>query len=134
MNFTVTATNLGRELRVPEAIDDVIVDHADSLHVRIDSRGAHETEAAKLEVFAERIGLRRGCWYLAHGFPLILPRPAFYKSPAVCIETSELFLNCEKCPRVPNRRLDFHAIPDDLRIQRKRLNAFGGVSCHFRRI
>jgi hypothetical protein len=46
------------DLAVAEAADQVIVHHADGLHVRVDDRRADEGEAALLEILAERVGFR----------------------------------------------------------------------------
>src|SRR5438874_5985023 len=46
-----------RNLAIPEAIDQVVVDHADRLHMRVDDCGTDEAESAALEVLAEGIGL-----------------------------------------------------------------------------
>ena len=44
---------------VPKARHQVVVDHADGLHVGVDDRAADELEAALLEVFAQRVGFLR---------------------------------------------------------------------------
>ena len=44
------------ELAIPEAVDEVIVDHADGLHVCVEDRRANEVEAALPEFFAEGVG------------------------------------------------------------------------------
>lgn len=41
-----------RDRLVPEAGDEVVVDHADGLHVSVDDGAADEFEAAPLEVLA----------------------------------------------------------------------------------
>ena len=43
-------------LSIPETVDEVIVHHPDSLHVRINDRRADEAESPNFEILAERIG------------------------------------------------------------------------------
>ena len=43
-------------LSIPVTADEVIVHHADRLHVRIDHRRTDEAESAVLEILAERVG------------------------------------------------------------------------------
>ena len=45
-----------QNLSITETVDEVIVHHADRLHVRINDRGADEAESPALEILAERIG------------------------------------------------------------------------------
>src|SRR6202171_5163126 len=54
--------------------------------------------------------------------------------PAIGIKTPELFLNCEKRPRVAYRSFDFHPVPNDCRIQCELLNSFLGIPRHSPRI
>jgi hypothetical protein len=42
-------------LSVAEAPDQMVVDHAGSLHVRVNNGRAYKLEAALLEVFAETV-------------------------------------------------------------------------------
>lgn len=44
------------DLPITETIDEVIVYHADRLHVGIHHRRTNETESAMLKILAERIG------------------------------------------------------------------------------
>jgi len=41
-------------MRVPEAIDDVVIDHPHRLHERVDDRRSHEAESAPAQLLAER--------------------------------------------------------------------------------
>src|SRR5258705_3254764 len=50
---------------ISETVDQVIVHHADRLHVRVDHGGSDEAEAAPLEGLAELVGLVRRGWDLA---------------------------------------------------------------------
>src|SRR5690242_6939424 len=44
-------------LGIAEAVDQMVVDHADRLHVGVDDRRSDKAEAALLQVLAERVGL-----------------------------------------------------------------------------
>ena len=44
-------------LSISETADEVVVHHADRLHVRIDDGRTDEAESAPLEILAERVGL-----------------------------------------------------------------------------
>ena len=68
---------------ISEAVDEVIVHHADCLHVRVDDGGTDEAESAALEILAERVGLGGGCWNLSRRLPVIKLRPPPDKMPAV---------------------------------------------------
>src|SRR5262249_54882637 len=48
------------QLPVTETVHEVVVDHADCLHVGVDDRRADEAEAPALQVLAERVGFRGG--------------------------------------------------------------------------
>ena len=65
--FARPPPNLGGELVSPsgyldagpiaKAVDQMIVDHAHGLHMRVDDRGADEAESTPLQIFTELIGL-----------------------------------------------------------------------------
>ena len=44
-------------LGIAEAVHQMVVDHADRLHVGVDDRRSDKAEAALLQVLAERVGL-----------------------------------------------------------------------------
>src|SRR6266481_3876754 len=47
------------DLPAPETADEVVVDHPGRLHERVADRRAHEGEAARLEIPAQRVRDRR---------------------------------------------------------------------------
>jgi hypothetical protein len=112
----------------------VIVDHPDRLHVRVDDGRADERESTPLQVLAEGVGFGRGCRDLPHRLPAILPGAASDESPAVRVEASEFFLDCEKRLCVTHRSLDLHAVSNDRRVGHELLNAFVGEPRHSGRI
>src|SRR5262249_37987183 len=93
--------------------------------------GTHEAETAVFEVLTERIGFGGGGGNLLHDFPAVHFGLSADKAPRIRIKTSELLLNCEKCPRVAYGRLDFLPVSNDAGIQQQLLNPFFGVSRHF---
>src|SRR6266446_3972743 len=92
---------------ISEAVDEVIVDHPDCLHVCMDNGGTHKTESALFQVFAEQFGFAGGHRDLLHDFPAVQFGFSTDKAPRVCIETVELLLNFEKRPRVAHSGLNF---------------------------
>src|SRR5258706_9013477 len=84
------------DVAVSKPVDQVIVDHADRLHVRVDHCRSDEAEPAALEIAAECVRLGGRCGNLAQRAPSILPGPALDKLPAIRVEASEFFLHDEK--------------------------------------
>src|SRR6185503_1443609 len=99
-------------LRVAKAADQVVVDEARRLHVRVDDRRADELEAAALEILRERVGLlaRRG--HVALLAPAIHDRLVADEAPNVTVEGAELFLNLEEAARIRDGCFDFLAVAD----------------------
>src|SRR6476469_4824690 len=102
-----------RHLLMPEARDDVVVDHADSLHVGIDDRAAYEFEAALLEVLAERVRLLRRGRQVLHVREAVLNWFAADETPDVFVERAELFLHVEKSLGIRNCRGNLQPIAND---------------------
>src|SRR5438477_1897835 len=75
-------------LTMSEAADEVIVDHAGRLHVRVDDRRADEVEAALLHVLAEPVRQRRARRHLAAAAPAVDDRLAVDERPEVRIEAA----------------------------------------------
>src|SRR6202051_407000 len=104
------------DLPITETIDQVIVYHADRLHVGIHDRRTNETESATLKVLAERVGCKRSRRNLSHDLPSVKLWPSVNEAPAIGVEASELFLDFEKGARVAHCGLDLHAVANDLSI------------------
>src|SRR5690242_1649474 len=102
-----------RHFPISEAFDEVVVHHSHCLHIGVNDRGTHEFESTAFQVFAQRIGFRRGGGNLLHDSPAVYLRLSTDKAPRVLIKTSELLLNREKRPRVAYSRLDFLPISND---------------------
>src|SRR5712691_8868321 len=68
---------------ISEAVDQMVVDHAHGLHVRVDHGGSDEAESPPLQIATERVRLGRRRGNLAYGLPSTLSRPAVDESPAI---------------------------------------------------
>ena len=108
------------DVAISETLDEMVVDHADRLHVCVDHGRSDEAESTALEIAAEYVGLGGGRGNLAQRAPAILLWPAIHELPAVGVEASEFFLHGEKRPRVLHRGGDLHPVPDDPGIIRNR--------------
>ena len=96
-----------------EAINRVIVDEPNRLHVGIDDRAADKPETTFLEILRQCIADRARRWHLSHPGPAIHDRFPSHELPDVAIERTELLLYSEKCLRVGHRRVDFEPVADD---------------------
>src|SRR3954451_24328573 len=66
---------------VAVAPDQVVVHQAARLHQRVADGGAHEAEAAPLQLLAHAVGRRRGGGHVGHLLPLVLQRLAVHEAP-----------------------------------------------------
>ena len=82
-----------QNLAAAKAGQEVIVDHAGSLHVGVANRRADELEAALLEILAQGVGLGAGGWVVCQIFEAVHDRLAVDEAPDVSIETAKLCLN-----------------------------------------
>src|SRR5204863_4756051 len=86
---------------------DVVVYHANALHVRVTDSRADEFEAAPGEFLRHTIGLRCFGDDLFAGQTTRLPQgPCAGELPDEFVERSGLFLRGEKSPCVQDRRFD----------------------------
>src|ERR1700674_4714400 len=122
------------DVSISETADQVIVDHADRLHVPVDHRRSDEAEPAALEIAAESVRLGGRCRNFAERGPPILPWPSIDKLPAICIEASEFLLHGQKGLSVPHGGRDLRPVPDDRRIGGQLLDSRLGVARDFLRI
>src|ERR1700687_1565822 len=121
-------------LSISETVDEVIVHHADRLHVRINDGRTNETEPPLFEILAKRVRFTGGSRNLQHRLPAVEFGSSIDEPPAIGIKTSQLFLNCEERPGVAYRSFDFHPVPNDRRIQCELLDSFLVISRPFVRI
>ena len=91
-----TSHSLLLQLSVPEAIDKVVIHHANRLHESITDRAADELEAPAFQVLAH--GIRFGCLGRndLHRLPCVLLRLASDELPDVFIECAVLLLHGQK--------------------------------------
>src|SRR5262249_7338034 len=123
-----------RDFPISEAPDEVIVHHSHCLHVGVNDGGTYEAESTAFQVFAKRIGFRRGRGNLLHNFPAVQFGLTTDKAPRIRIKTSELLLNCEKRPCVAYGRVDLLPVPNDSWIKYQLLNLFLAIPRDFIRI
>src|SRR5437773_3446935 len=83
-------------LAVPEAADQVIVDHARGLHERVADRRADEAEAPPPQLRAHRVRLRRARRHVLHASPAIVNGLTVDEPPDVRVEAAKLALHGEK--------------------------------------
>ena len=81
-------------LLVPEAILDMIVDHAGRLHVGIHDGRTHELESPLAQVQADGVGLRIGGLVVRPRADYVDDRFPAHESPDIGIEGSEFLLLC----------------------------------------
>src|SRR5262249_23336090 len=115
-----TASRELSDLPVTKAVDEVVIDHTDGLHVRVNDRRAYEAEGPALEVLAHGVRLgavRRDLLRLA---PAVLDRATVDEAPLVGVEAAELLLDVEKRLRVLDRRFDLRPVAHDARVRQQR--------------
>src|SRR5262245_53812165 len=100
------------QLFAPEALYEVVIDHADSLHERIADRRTYEFEAASPQVLAKCVRFRRRRGNFLRRPPLVLYRPAADKIPNIRVEAAELLLHGEKLPGVLNGGFNLQPVPN----------------------
>src|ERR1700682_2199980 len=83
-------------LSISETLDEVIVHHADCLHVRINDGRTNEAESPLFEILAKRVRFSRGSWNLPHCLPPVEFGSSIDEPPAISVKTFQLFLNCKK--------------------------------------
>src|SRR5439155_17063811 len=81
------------DLPMSKAVDQMVIDHPDRLHVRIDDRRTHEGEATALQIVAHGVGLGAARGDIAFGSPAVLDRATVDEAPLVRVEAAELRLH-----------------------------------------
>src|SRR5713226_4072958 len=83
------------DLPKSKAVDDVIVDHPDRLHVCVNDCRSDESEATALQIVAHGVGLGAASRDILHGSPAALDRATVDEGPLVRVEAAELRLHVE---------------------------------------
>src|SRR5262245_59278390 len=122
-SLNAAALSEAADIPISETVDDVIVDHTDCLHVRVDHRRPNEAEPTALQIAAECVRLGGGGGNLSHRAPPVLPRPAADELPAIGVEAAELFLHDQKRLCALHCRGDLHPVADDPGIRGQFRNA-----------
>src|SRR2546430_3903680 len=73
-----------------KAVDQMVIDHPDRLHVCIDDRRTHEGKATVLQIVAHGVGLGAARGDIAFGSPAVLDRATVDEAPLVRVEAAEL--------------------------------------------
>jgi glycerophosphoryl diester phosphodiesterase len=79
-----------RQLRVPEAINDMVIDHPSRLHKSVANRRPNELEAALSQILAHRIRFFGGVWNVAHALPCILHRCVIDELPNISVKAAKM--------------------------------------------
>src|SRR5438132_9019333 len=108
------------DLRMSKAVDQMVVDHAHGLHVRINDRRTDEGETTALQITAQGVGSSGASRDIPYGSPAVLDRAALDEAPLVSVEGSELFLKLEKRLGIPDRRFNLGPVANDPRIRKQR--------------
>src|SRR5580704_11885357 len=98
---------------MPEATDQVIVDHAGGLHKCVTNCRANEFEAAFSKIFAHRVGMRSAGRHVFCMLPAVLHGPAVNEVPNVSIEAAAFLLNGEEGAGIPDGRANFEPVAND---------------------
>src|SRR2546422_3638955 len=77
-----------------KAVDQMVIDHPDRLHVRIDDRRTHEGEATALQIVAHGVGLGAARGDIAFGSPAVLDRATVRSEEHTSELQSRLHLVC----------------------------------------
>ena len=125
-NVDSPTLHTARQFAVPEAIDEVVIDHSGGLHEGVADGGADKAETAFLQGLAHGVRLGAGDGNLFERADGVDFGRAADELPDVAGEAAALFLHLEKSAGIADGRLDFQAIADDSGIGEKRLN-FGAV-------
>jgi hypothetical protein len=89
---------------VSKPVDEIVVDHPDGLHVRIDDRRTGEGEATAPQIVAHGVGLGAASGDIPYGSPGVLDRATVDEAPLVRVEAAELGLRTRDATGAEYRR------------------------------
>ena len=113
-----------------EAAHQVVVDQSRRLQVGVADRGTDETEAARPQVGAERVGEGGGGGDLLHAAPPVHLRAPVDELPQIGVERFELVLDGGEGAGVAHRRLHLGPVADDARVTQDPLDPLRRESGH----
>src|SRR6516162_1962830 len=102
-----------RQLRVPEAINDMVIDHPSRLHKSVANRRPYELEAALSQILAHRIRFFGGAWNVAHTLPCILHRCVIDELPNIGVEAAKMPLHLDKSFGIHDGVFDLQSVAYD---------------------
>src|SRR6516165_5200044 len=101
------------QLRVPEAINDVVIDHPSRLHKSVANRRPYELEAALSQILAHRIRFFGGAWNVAHALPCILHRCVIDELPNIGVEAAKMPLHLDESFGIHDGGFDLQSVAYD---------------------
>jgi len=110
---------------VTEARDEVVVVHADALHVGVACCRTDKRESARFHLFTHRFRDRARGPIVHFASEFVINRLPVRELPDVRCERAKFFLYREERLCVPDRRRDFLTIPDNPRI----VEQTGNIAC-----
>ena len=106
----------------------VIIHHANRLHIGIADRRADERKATLLECTTHGIGFGGCGGELRQGLELILNGLTLNEGPDIAIEGTELVLDIQESPRIFHRGMQFEPVADKAGIAHELFNARRGIA------
>jgi len=100
-------------------IDQMIIDHAGCLHVRIADRGPEKGEAPALHLLTDPVGQRGRGGHLAELAVVVDQGPPVDKIPHEAAEASFLLHHLKKAAGIMDRAFHFQAVADDTGVSQK---------------
>ncbi len=116
-----------------KAAGQMIVDHADGLHVGIENGAAQKPEAQLFHLAGDGIGERRVGGHFPNGFPVVDERTPVGEAPDPVAESAVARRRFQKDPGVVYRAFDFAAVADDACILHEPLHIAFGKTRHLLR-
>lgn len=96
-----------------EAIDDMVIDHADGLHQSVTDDGPDEFKSPSAHIRAQGQRFRARVGYLAHVFPVVLYGLTADKGPEIAVETAKCRLDFKKAIRIGDKGPDLEVVADN---------------------
>lgn len=98
---------------MPETRHQMIVHHADRLHVRITNGGTDKFETISQQIPTQRVGNFRARRNFFHAFSPVDHRSAIDEPPQIGIEAAEFLAHFQERHRVLDGGVDFQPVAND---------------------